>query len=319
MSDPREPPPHRTEPPVEIVELARSRDRHRRAGDYARADELRDRIAAAGWTVVDTPDGFRLEPLVARPRPRLRAEQIPSLLDARPSFDVSVHWLVEGWAQDVRRGIESFRRIEGGRRVQHVVVDVTGELGGPGGADLPDGTELLELEDGTGWAQARNAGLRRSRGSLVIVVDGSVEATGDVIGPIAATLRDPSIGICGPFGIVTDDLRSFREPGPGAGADVDAIEAYLIAMPRSMLTDAGLFDERFLFYRSCDIEYSFRVKDTGRRVVVVDLPVRRHEHRMWSDTPADRRDRLSKRNFDRFLERFRGRFDLTVAGSSGAG
>jgi hypothetical protein len=37
---------------------------------------------------------------------------------------------------------------------------------------------------------------------------------------------------------------------------------------------------------------------------------------MWSNTPEDERERLSKRNFYRFLDRWRGRTDLTVAGSS---
>jgi hypothetical protein len=40
--------------------------------------------------------------------------------------------------------------------------------------------------------------------------------------------------------------------------------------------------------------------------------VRKHEHRMWAATSLEDRDRLSKRNFYRFLERFRGRTDLLV-------
>jgi hypothetical protein len=48
--------------------------------------------------------------------------------------------------------------------------------------------------------------------------------------------------------------------------------------------------------------------------VLVDVPVRRHEHRMYHSTPPPERDRLSKRNYYRFLERFRDRFDLLVEG-----
>jgi len=33
---------------------------------------------------------------------------------------------------------------------------------------------------------------------------------------------------------------------------------------------------------------------------------------MWTATPSDRRDQLSKRNFYRFLDRWRGRTDLLV-------
>ncbi len=169
--------------------------------------------------------------------------------------------------------------------------------------------EVLALEPGTGWGAARNAGLRRSRGRIAVVMDGSIEPTGDVLGPLEAALADPTIGVCGPFGISTTDLREFHE---SAGPEVDAIEGYLMAFRRDALRDVGLFDERFRWYRTADIELSFRLKDAGLRAVVVDVPVARHEHRMWQSTPPEERDRLSKRNYYRFLERFRGRSDLLV-------
>ena len=49
-------------PPPEIEELAADRDRARAAGDFAGADALRVRIAAAGWTVRDGPGGHSLVP-----------------------------------------------------------------------------------------------------------------------------------------------------------------------------------------------------------------------------------------------------------------
>jgi len=42
------------------------------------------------------------------------------------------------------------------------------------------------------------------------------------------------------------------------------------------------------------------------------VPVSKHEHRMYHSTPPAERDRLSKRNYYRFLERFRDRSDLLV-------
>jgi len=48
--------------PPEVVELARRREAARAARDFALADELRDAIAAAGWTVRDGPDGSELTP-----------------------------------------------------------------------------------------------------------------------------------------------------------------------------------------------------------------------------------------------------------------
>ena len=47
----------------EALELADERAAARAAGDYARADELRDRIAALGFAVRDTPQGPQVVPL----------------------------------------------------------------------------------------------------------------------------------------------------------------------------------------------------------------------------------------------------------------
>ena len=217
-----------------------------------------------------------------------------------------MHWVVEGWPQDVARGIASFRSHESGRRVHHVVADVTGAEADAFGPEV----EVLALEPGTGWAAACNAGLKRASGAIAIVMDGSIEVTGDVFGPVMAVLEDPAIGMAGPFGIVTHDLRQFEDAaGPG---DCDAIEGYFMAMRREILTEVGLFDEKFKWYRTADIEFSFRVKDRGLRTVVVPVPVRKHPHRMWFETEPAERAKWSKRNFYRFLDRWRDRWDLVL-------
>ena len=47
-------------PSSELVLLAEERDAARKAKDWARADDLRQQILAAGWLVTDTPEGPRL-------------------------------------------------------------------------------------------------------------------------------------------------------------------------------------------------------------------------------------------------------------------
>jgi GT2 family glycosyltransferase len=61
-----------------------------------------------------------------------------------------------------------------------------------------------------------------------------------------------------------------------------------------------------------DVELSFRLRDGGNRAVVVSAPVERHEHRLWEATDPAERDRLSRRNMYRFLDRWRERKDLLV-------
>jgi cysteinyl-tRNA synthetase len=48
---------------AEALALAEERDAARSEGDYARADELRDRITALGFSVRDTPQGPQVVPL----------------------------------------------------------------------------------------------------------------------------------------------------------------------------------------------------------------------------------------------------------------
>jgi len=294
-----------TEVPDEVRAIAAQRDERRRAKDFAAADSLRDRIAQLGFAVIDGPEGPSFEPLaIAEPR-RIAPHDVASVLDEPPTADVSVQWVVEGWPEDVARALAGFRANEGGRDVQYVVAEVTET----DPAVYGEAVEVLEVETGTGWGAARNAGLKRSRGRIVLVMDGSVEPTGDVFGPLKAALDDPSVGVAGPFGISTEDLREFHDSD---GPEVDAIEGYLMAFRRDVIRDVGLFDEKFRWYRTADIECSFRIKDAGMRALRVDVPVTKHEHRMYHATPEAERDRLSKRNFYRFLERFRDRYDLLV-------
>lgn len=299
-----------TDIPEEVLELAKHREAARAARDFATADELRERITIAGFDVMDTPAGTQVVPreepsLKAEPTTYRSSEEVPSLLSEPPAFEATVEWLAQGWPEDIVRGMESFRRYSGGRSIQQVVVDLTER--GP----WPDATELIRVDPELGWAAARNAGLRRASGEMVVIVDGSVEAEGDVLGPLAGALANPAVGITGPFGIVTDDLREFRDsPGP----DVDAVEGYVLAFRRQLLEKGLRFDERFKFYRTADIELSFQVKAMGLRATVTPVPIRKHEHRMWANTPEDERARLSKRNFYRFLDKWRGRTDLLVAG-----
>jgi cysteinyl-tRNA synthetase len=297
------------DPPPEVIALADERARARSAKDFGAADELRDRIAEAGWEVRDAADGYALEAVAEDDvASTIHAGDVASVLDEPATADVSAQWVCEGWPEDIERAIASLRATAGAHTVQFVVADRTGQEPGRFGEDV----EVVRLAEDTGWAAARNAGLRRARGRAVFAMDGSVEATGDVVGPMLGALEDPSVGVCGPFGILTTDLREFDEaPEPG---DCDAIEGYLMAFRRELVTEAGGFDEKFRWYRTADIEWSFRVKDRGLRCVVVPAPVRKHEHRMWFATPPEERARWSKRNYYRFLDRWRDRWDLVLSG-----
>lgn len=299
----------------EARRLAGERAERRSAGDFAAADALRERIRALGFEVEDRPEGsFELHPAASAPATSVRPDEVPSALGESPDRDWTLHWLAEKWPRDVARGVASF-----GDDVQHVVVEDERTAPFSSSYVSHNGThreknardvEVVRLAGEPGFGASRNAGLRRSRGRFVAVVDGSIEATGDVLGPLAAALTDPRTGVAGPFGVVSDDLRSFRETDAG---EVDAIEGYLLAFRRELLERGLAFNERYRFYRHADLDLSFQAKAMGLRCVRLDLPVRRHEHRAWEAMP-ERREALSKRNFYRFLDAWRARTDLLMRG-----
>ena len=182
--------------------------------------------------------------------------------------------------------------------------------------DLPVEPVVLEPTGRLGWADARTLGLRQSRGEVTILLDTSLESTGDFVGPLVAAFDDPAVGIAGGWGVTSGDAREFSEAPPGP---VDAIEAYVLAIRREALRAVGGFDRRFRFYRNADLDLSFAVRDRGWTAVRTDpLPLRRHEHRGWAALPDAERDRLSKRNFYRFLDRWGDRPDLLLHPEEGA-
>src|SRR5579864_3262575 len=127
-------------------------------------------------------------------------------------------------------------------------------------------------------------------------MDTSIEVNGDIWEPLDQPLADHDMGIVGPYGLVTDDLREFRED---AGPDVDAIEGYLMAFRRALLPEVGWIDERFRFYRLMDIHYSFFYKTSGYRVLTVPQVAERvikHPHREWFSLSEDEQATKSKKN-----------------------
>src|SRR6188472_3830632 len=89
--------------PEDVRRLAERRADARAAKDFSAADALRDEIADQGWVVTDAPGGFSLE---SADQDRSSAEpvapsQVESMLGHEPTFDVSIHWVCEGWLDDI--------------------------------------------------------------------------------------------------------------------------------------------------------------------------------------------------------------------------
>ena len=94
---------------------------------------------------------------------------------------------------------------------------------------------------------------------------------------------------------------------------MDAMQAYCLAFRRADLPIVGLMRETFRFYRNLDLDFSFQFKDKGFKVVADNtLPILLHEHRGWTALAEQERDDLSRKNYGRFLNKWRDRKDLLV-------
>src|SRR5581483_6683618 len=70
---------------------------------------------------------------------------------------------------------------------------------------------LLRATRKMGFAEARNVGLKQSRGRYILLLDASIELTGDIFTPLQKTLANSKVGITGLRGLRTTDLRHFEE------------------------------------------------------------------------------------------------------------
>ncbi len=164
-----------------------------------------------------------------------------------------------------------------------------------------------------GFGTAHNRALARATGDVVVLVDASLELTGDLLGVLAAALDDPDVAVAGPFGLATDDLCDYEERTSG---DVAAVQGYCLAARRVDLAAAGGVQEAFVWYRNADIDLSLRLRTLGeglRRAVAVGAErCVRHAHRAWEATPEAERGARSRHNMGIVHEVFFGRKDLTV-------
>ena len=301
--------------PEEILALSHERDLLRRKGQYDRADVLKQQIESAGYAIKDNPRGAHLVilPSVEVDGQVYRmARQLPSLLDEPDRCTFSVNILSRNNYEQTVRCVESVLRFADTTDIEIVLIDNASQDGIDLWAEAYRYQEprlrVLHITRTMGEAEARNVGLKQSRGRYVLLLDTSVELTGDIFTPLMQTLEDGSVGITGLHGLRTDDLRNYEE---SQDVEVDVIDTLCMAFRRVLLKEAGLFDERYRFPYYMDVDFNFTVRDLGTTLVVTsNLPVTRHATVPDAKLSDAERTRLNKRNFYRFREKWGEREDL---------
>ena len=311
--------PSRITIPEDILALSHERDELRRKGKYEKADDLKRQIEEAGYGIKDNPHGAHL---IVLPGVEIdgvhyrTSRHVPSELDQADSCAFSVNILAQDTLEATRRCIESIERFAEGHSIEILLVDngSQDELYDWASARRQQDARLhvLRIARPVGEAEARNAGLKQSLGQYILMLDSSIELTGDVFTPLAETLSNSEVGITGLRGLLSEDMRHFKETSE---LEVEAIAGLVMAFRRNILKRAGFFDERFRFPYYMDIDFNFAVRDCGKSAVVIPgLPALSHPQQEYNPKLSDaERTRLTRRNFYRFLDKWGHRDDLLLA------
>jgi GT2 family glycosyltransferase len=303
--------------PPEILALSHERDLLRRRGQYEQADVIKRKIEDAGYVVKDNPHGAHL---VILPSVEIdgkvyrTARQLPSLLDEADTCTFSVNIMAHNNADQVRFCIENVLRYSENTNLEIILIDNASQDGIDIWAQAFQVREprlhISRTSRTMGSAEARNVGLKQSRGRYILLLDASVEITGNIFAPLEKTLEDRKVGITGWRGLRTDDLRHFEESHQ---LEAEVIDGQCMAFRRKLLKSVDLFDERYRYPYYMDIDFNFAIRDQGVQAIVTPgLPLICHPAEQNPGLSDAERTRLTKRNFYRFLEKWGGREDLIL-------
>ena len=163
-----------------------------------------------------------------------------------------------------------------------------------------------------GWGHSVNHFLNSVTEKYVVIMDPSTNFTGDAIAPVVAKLDEGYNGVGWRGGLVNveDEWRSVDDRGEG---DVDVLFSYFFAMDREFALKAGGANPSATYYRNADIEMSLAIRAAGGKLFQMDLPLIQGRHHGYHDVEPDYREKKSKENYNRILEKYRGRTDILSA------
>jgi hypothetical protein len=284
--------------PESVIELAEARLTARANKDFALADSLRAQIFAAGYEVADVAGGFELTE-------KARFPIIEKLRDLKPfnlpTHELTVLLVIEGFITDGLTCINSIKA-NSDCNIAILSIGTAGEL-----VDAIDQrTALVEIA-ATGWGEAVNALMKNVESKYVIVMDPSTTLTGNAITQTLNELTKNeyvAVGWKGGLVNLADDWRSTEDKGDG---EVDVLFSYFMAVDRVAALEVGGFNQRAIYYRNADIEFSLKLRHGSGRLLQMQLPLEQGRHHGYHDADPEYREVQSKKNYDRILERFRGK------------
>ena len=311
--------------PDVIVYKSKQRDSLRDSSNYEESDLIRDEMEAEGYLIEDSDNYSTVRTKNAS---EVREDKWKAISSSSEVFSsiaeeslipTTIGVLVTGYPDDTRRCISTVLEWTESDKTEIIVVDngssdSTGELLEEMSGKYSN-LKVVHTDHTIGDGSAKNVLLKIARGEILVLLDPSVEIKGPFIDRIHELLIPSTVGIVGLAGLRTKDLLHFHD-GDGESGNMDAMQGYCFAFRRCDLEKVGLMRESFRYYRNLDLDFSFQFKERGYSIVADHtLPMELHEHRGWTALSEGEREELSKKNYGRFLKKWRNRTDLLISTS----
>ena len=311
--------------PDVIVYKSKQRDSLRESSNYEESDLIRDEMEAEGYLIEDSDNYSTVRTKNAS---EVREDKWKAISSSSEVFSsiaeeslipTTIGVVVTGYPDDTRRCISTVLEWTESDKTEIIVVDngssdSTGELLEEMSGKYSN-LKVVHTDHTIGDGSAKNVLLKIARGEILVLLDPSVEIKGPFIDRIHELLIPSTVGIVGLAGLRTKDLLHFHD-GDGESGNMDAMQGYCFAFRRCDLEKVGLMRESFRYYRNLDLDFSFQFKERGYSIVADHtLPMELHEHRGWTALSEGEREELSKKNYGRFLKKWRNRTDLLISTS----
>jgi len=216
-------------------------------------------------------------------------------------------------AADLERCLASLHRFPPAIRHEIVVVDNGSTDASVEVVRTWTGVRLVEVGSNAGFARANNIGLRETRGTYVLLLNGDTIVPGGAIDGLVGELdRNPDVAIVGPrlvdgtgrpelsFGRMMGPLNELRQKRLTRTGAVDAVtrrrhypdwvSGACLLVRRADAEAVGGLDERFFMYTE-DVDFCASIRARGRRVLFTpDVEVVHLRGRSAATAPGPTRD-----------------------------
>lgn len=313
---------------AEALAAQRAAARDRR--DFAAADSIRAHIAALGFILVDTADGWFLEesPVPAgesssaRSVSRVWPDASADGSDLAAGARILATVLVTGWRADADACVRALLAHEPAST--HVAVVTVGDDDGIAAWATEmahrhaDRVTAIHLGPDAGhWGAIHRALIARCAAEFIALVDSATVVTGPALTACCDVIVAGGLAAAGWRGADVDLADQWRSVTSADGA-VDVLLSYLMVVP-TPVAQAAPPSPKARFYRNADLEWSLRIRQwwaqehrsTAVMTALGDaLPATQGRHHGYHDTDADYRDKQSRATYNRILQSFRGREEI---------